>query len=124
MVQVPHQFLTSNCKGRLPGSTPPQAGSLPLASRSERNRPPAAMIHSRVEDCPLNGPRVLAVIATSLVGGVVCGSLIGWFLRSIKCSGRAWLLGSSLTMLRSQPAAIANRALVGWLRRAGCDLVG
>jgi hypothetical protein len=24
---------------------------------------------------------------------------IGWFLRSIKCSGRAWLLGSSSTML-------------------------
>jgi integral membrane sensor domain MASE1 len=70
------------------------------------------------------GPRVLAVIATSLVGGVVCGSLIGWFLRFIKCSGRAWLLGSSLMMLRSQPAAIANRAAVGWLRRAGSDLVG
>src|SRR5215218_3146850 len=66
----------------------------------------------------------VAVIATSLVGGVVCGSLIGWFLRSIKCSGRGWLLGSSSTMLRSQPAAIANKAAVGWLRRAGSDLVG
>jgi hypothetical protein len=37
---------------------------------------------------------------------------------------RAWLLGSSLTMLRSRPAVIANRAAVGWLRRAGSDLVG
>jgi hypothetical protein len=73
---------------------------------------------------PQADPRVLAVIATSLVGGVVCGSLIGWFLRSIKCFGRAWLLGSSLTMLRSQPAAIENRAAVGWLRLAGSDLVG
>src|SRR4029450_6364393 len=73
---------------------------------------------------PVGRPRVLAVIATSLVGGVVCGSLIGWFLRSIRCSGRAWLLGSSLTMLRSRLAAIENKAAVGWLRRAGSGLVG
>jgi hypothetical protein len=53
----------------------------------------------------------------------VCGSVIGWFLRSIKCFGLAWLLGSSSTMPRSQPAAIANKAPVGWLRRAGSDLV-
>jgi hypothetical protein len=72
---------------------------------------------------PLRGARVLAVIATSLVGGVVCGSVIGWFLRFIKCSGRAWLLGSSSMMLRSQLAVIANRAAIGWLRRAGSDLV-
>jgi hypothetical protein len=32
--------------------------------------------------------------------------------------------GELSTMLRSQPAAIANMAAVGWLRRAGCDLVG
>src|SRR5215210_6079621 len=69
-------------------------------------------------------PRVLAVIATSLVGGVACGSLIGWFLRSTKCSGRAWLPGSSSTMPRSQQAAIANKAAVGWLRRVASDLVG
>ena len=49
---------------------------------------------------------------------------IGWFLRSIKCSGRAWLLEGSLTMPRSQPAALANKAAVGWRRRAGSDLVG
>src|SRR5215203_5052583 len=69
-------------------------------------------------------PWVLAVIATSLVGGVACGSLIGWFLRSTKCSGRAWLPGSSSTMPRSPPAAIANKAPAGWLRRAASDLVG
>jgi hypothetical protein len=89
---------------------------------------PAAGQHRAIPSWPqpmttvsLSGPRVLAVIATSLVGGVVCGSLIRWFLRVIKCSGRAWLLGSSSMMLRSRPAAIANRAAVGWLRRAGSD---
>jgi len=48
-----------------------------------------------------------------------CGSLIGWFLRSIRCSGLAWRLVSSSTMPRSRPAAIASKAAAGWLRRGG-----
>src|SRR5215218_3021197 len=77
-----------------------------------------------LEHVPVAGPRVLAVIATSLVGGVVCGSLIGWFLRSIKCSGRAWRLGSSSTMPQSRPVVIASKAPAGWLRWEVLDLVG
>jgi hypothetical protein len=69
-------------------------------------------------------PRVLAVIATSLVGGVVCGSLIGWFVRSIKCPGRGMAAGELINDARLQPAAIANKAAAGWLRRAASDLVG
>jgi hypothetical protein len=74
--------------------------------------------------CPVKGPRVLAVIATFLVRRVLwCGSLIGWFLRSIRCSGLAWRLGSSSMMLRLRPAVIASKAPAGWLRWAGSDLV-
>jgi hypothetical protein len=32
--------------------------------------------------------------------------------------------GGSSTMPRLQPAAIANKAAAGWLRRAASDLVG
>src|SRR5215208_5661876 len=81
---------------------------------------------SRALDCrsPYAGPRVLAVIATSLVPRVLwCGFLIGWFLRSIRCFGRAWRLGSSSTMPRSRPVVIASKGPVGWLRREVLDLV-
>src|SRR5215212_7205761 len=78
----------------------------------------------RVTPVPLTVPRVLAVIATSLVRRVLwCGSLIGWFLRSIRCSGRAWRLGSSSTMPRSLPVVIASKAPAGWLRWEVFDLV-
>ena len=36
----------------------------------------------------------------------------------------AGMAAGEFTMPRSQPAAIANKAPVGWLRRAGSDLVG
>jgi transposase, IS30 family len=79
---------------------------------------------------PQADPRVLAVIATSLAGGVLWGSLTGWFLRSTKCSGRAWRLVSSSPTLRSRRVRIANKELDGWPRpvglrpRRGRDLKG
>src|SRR5215207_4293546 len=73
---------------------------------------------------PQADPRVLAVIATSLVRRVLwCGSLVGWFLRSIRCSGLAWRLASSSMMPRLRPAVIASKAPAGWLRWEESDLV-
>ena len=78
---------------------------------------------ARGED-PQANPRVLAVIATFLVRRVLwCGSLIGWFLRSIGCSGPAWRLACSSPMPRSRPAVMASKAAAGWLRWVESDLV-